>query len=53
MGNPNAPRMRSLMPIDQVETATAIAAIEVYGSAAAVPVELQRIACARISQGAG
>lgn len=53
VGNPNAPRMSSLMPIDQVVTAASIAAIEVYGSAAAVPVELQRIAGARMAQGCG
>jgi len=53
VGNPNPPRMSSLMPIDQAVNAASIAAIEVYGSAAAVPVELQRIAGARMAQGCG
>lgn len=53
VGNPNPPPTSSLSAIDDVVTAASIAAIEIYGSAAAVPVELQRIAGARMAQGCG
>ncbi len=39
--------------IDDIIAAPSIAAIEIYGSAAAVPVELQRVAGSRMAQGCG
>lgn len=53
MGNPNPPPMSSLAAIDDIIAAPSIAAIEIYGSAAAVPVELQRVAGSRMAQGCG
>lgn len=53
MGNPNPPPMSSLAAIDDIVSAPSIAAIEVYGSAAAVPAELQRVAGSRMAQGCG
>lgn len=53
VGNPNPPPMSSLAAIDDVVSAQSIAAIEIYGSIAAVPVELQRVAGSRIAQGCG
>lgn len=53
VGNPNPPPMSSLAAIDDVISASAIAAIEIYASAAAVPVELQRVAGSRMGQGCG
>ena len=53
MGNPNPPPMSSLAAIDDIIAAPSIAAIEIYGSAAGVPVELQRAAGARMAQGCG
>lgn len=53
IGNPNPPPMSSLAAIDDIIAAPSIAAIEIYGSAAAVPVELQRVAGSRMAQGCG
>lgn len=53
IGNPNPPPMSSLAAIDDIISAPSIAAIEIYGSAASVPVELQRVAGARMAQGCG
>lgn len=53
VGSLNPPPLSSLSSIDDVVTAVSIAAIEVYGSAAAVPVELQRVAGGRMAQGCG
>ena len=53
IGSLNPPPLSSLSSIDDVVTGISIAAIEVYGSAAAVPVELQRVAGARMAQGCG
>lgn len=53
IGSPNPPPMSSLTSIDDVVTGASIAAIEIYGSAAAVPVELQRVAGSRMAQGCG
>lgn len=53
IGNPDPPPLSSLSSIDDVVAAASIAAIEVYGSVAAVPVELQRLAGARMAQGCG
>ena len=53
IGNPNPPPMSSLAAIDDIVTGPSIAAIEIYGSAAAVPVELQRVAGSRMAQGCG
>jgi len=53
VGNPNPPPMSSLAAIDDVISAQSIAAIEIYGSSAAVPVELQRVAGSRMAQGCG
>ncbi len=53
IGNPNAPPMSSLSAIDDAVTAQSIAAIEIYGSVAQVPVELQRAAGTRLAQGCG
>lgn len=53
VGSVNPPPLSSLSSIDDVVTAVSIAAIEVYGSAAAVPVELQRVAGGRMAQGCG
>lgn len=53
VGNPNPPRMSSLAAIDDVVNVQSIAGIEVYASNNSVPVELQRAAGARMSQGCG
>ena len=53
VGNPNPPPLSSLAAIDDVISASSIAAIEIYASAAAVPVELQRVAGSRMGQGCG
>ncbi|MFM2139792.1 MAG: hypothetical protein RLZZ25_57 [Gemmatimonadota bacterium] len=53
IGNPSPPPMSSLASIDEIINAQSIAAIEVYGSAAAVPAELQRVAGGRMAQGCG
>jgi len=53
VGNPSPPPMSSLGSIDEIINAQSIAAIEVYGSAAAVPAELQRVAGSRLAQGCG
>lgn len=53
VGNPNPPPMSSLAAIDDVVPVASIAAMEIYGSLAAVPVELQRVAGSRMAQGCG
>ncbi len=53
VGNVNPPPLNSLSSIDDVVTAGSIAAIEIYGSVASVPVELQRVAGSRMAQGCG
>jgi hypothetical protein len=53
VGNPNPPPTSSLAAIDDVISAQSIAAIEIYGSIAAVPIELQRVAGSRMAQGCG
>ncbi len=53
VGNPRAPPTRSLAAIDDIVNIQSVAAIEIYASAAAVPVELQRAAGARMAQGCG
>lgn len=52
-GNPNPPPRSSLSAIDDVVNIQSVAAIEIYGSVAAVPIELQRAAGSRLSQGCG
>ena len=52
-GNPNPPPRSSLSAVDDVVNIQSVAAIEIYGSVAAVPVELQRAAGGRLSQGCG
>jgi len=53
VGNPNPPPTSSLAAIDELITAASVMAVEIYGSAAAVPVELQRAAGSRMAQGCG
>jgi len=53
IGSLNPPPLSSLSSIDDAVNAMSIAAIEVYGSVAAVPVELQRVAGSRMAQGCG
>jgi len=53
IGNPNPPPISSLTQVDDVITAGSVAAIEVYASNNSVPVELQRAAGPRMSQGCG
>lgn len=53
VGNPNPPPRGSLAAIDDVINSQAVAAIEVYASNNSVPVELQRVAGSRMSQGCG
>ena len=53
VGNPNAPPVRTLAAIDDVININSVAAIEVYASNNSIPVELQRAAGSRMSQGCG
>ena len=50
IGSTNPPPTSSLMSIDELITASSVAAIEIYGSVMSAPVELQRVAG---SQGCG
>jgi hypothetical protein len=52
-GMPNPPPRSTLTSIDDVVNVQSIAAVEIYGSVAAVPIELQRAAGTRLSQGCG
>lgn len=53
VGNPGGPPESALSAVDDIITAQSVAAIEVYGSIAAVPAELQRAAGSRMAQGCG
>lgn len=53
IGNPNAPPISTLATLDELVPAASVMAMEIYGSAAAVPVELQRVAGSRMAQGCG